>query len=160
MAAMPQEGDKAPKFSLPRGGGGKVALADFKGKALVLYFYPRADTAGCTKEAMDFSRLAKAFDKAGAGVLGVSADPVKAIERFRDKHKLTIELGSDETHDMLDAYGVWAEKSMYGRTFLGVVRATFLIGPDGRIAKVWRKVKVPGHAEEVLAATKALAQRV
>ena len=112
MAAMPQEGDKAPKFSLPRAGGGKVSLADFKGKALVLYFYPRADTTGCTKEAIDFSRLAKVFDKAGTSVLGVSADPVKAIERFRDKHKLTVELGTDETHDMLDAYGVWAEKSM------------------------------------------------
>jgi peroxiredoxin Q/BCP len=160
MAAMPQEGDKAPKFSLPRAGGGKVSLADFKAKSLVLYFYPRADTTGCTNEAIDFSRLAKAFDKAGAGVLGVSADPVPAIERFRDKHKLTVQLGTDESHDMLTDYGVWAKKSMYGRTFMGVVRTTFLIGPDGRIARIWPKVKVPGHAEEVLAAAKALSKSV
>jgi thioredoxin-dependent peroxiredoxin len=156
MTALPKEGEKAPKFSLPRAGGGKVQLADFKGRILVLYFYPRADTAGCTKEAIDFSRLAKTFEKAGAGVLGVSADPVQAIERFRDKHKLTVALGTDETHDMLEAYGVWAKKSMYGRSFMGVVRTTFLIGPDGRIARVWPKVKVPGHAEEVLAAAQGL----
>ena len=156
MATMPKEGSKAPKFKLPRDGGGHVSLADFKGRALVLYFYPRADTTGCTKEAMDFSRLAKAFDKAGASVLGVSADPLPAIEKFRAKHKLTIALGSDETHEMLEAYGVWAEKSMYGRTFLGVVRATFLIDAEGRVARVWPKVKVPGHAEEVLAAAQAL----
>ena len=160
MAAMPQEGDKAPKFSLPRAGGGKVSLADFKAKSLVLYFYPRADTTGCTKEAIDFSRLAKAFEKVGTGVLGVSADPIPAIERFRDKHKLTVQLGTDESHDMLTDYGVWAKKSMYGRTFMGVVRTTFLIGPDGRIARIWPKVKVPGHAEEVLAAAKALSKSV
>ena len=156
MTALPKEGEKAPKFTLPRAGGGKVQLADFKGRILVLYFYPRANTAGCTKEAIDFSRLAKAFEKAGAGVLGLSADPVQAIERFRDKHKLTVTLGTDETHDVLEAYGVWAKKSMYGRSFMGVVRTTFLIGPDGRIARVWPKVKVPGHAEEVLAAAQGL----
>lgn len=156
MTAMPQEGEKAPKFSLPRAGGGKVQLADFKGRTLVLYFYPRANTTGCTKEAIDFSRLAKAFEKAGAGILGVSADPMTAIERFRDKHKLTVALGTDEAHEMLTAYGVWGKKSMYGRTFMGVIRATFLIGPDGRIARVWPKVKVPGHAEEVLAAAQEL----
>lgn len=141
MTAMPSEGEKAPKFSLSRDGGGKVALSDFKGQILVLYFYPRADTAGCTQEAMDFSRLAKAFDKAGASILGVSADAVKALDRFREKHDLSVALGSDESHDMLTAYGVWAKKSMYGRTFMGVIRATFLIGPDGRIAKVWPKSK-------------------
>jgi thioredoxin-dependent peroxiredoxin len=156
MTAMPSEGEKAPKFSLSRDGGGKVALSDFKGRILVLYFYPRADTAGCTQEAMDFSRLAKAFDKAGASILGVSADAVKALDRFRDKHDLSVALGSDESHDMLTAYGVWAKKSMYGRTFMGVIRATFLIGPDGRIAKVWPRVKVPGHAKEVLAAANGL----
>ncbi len=158
MTAMPSEGEKAPKFSLPRDGGGKVTLSEFKGRILVLYFYPRADTPGCTQEAMDFSRLAKAFDKAGTSIVGVSADAVKAIERFRDKHDLSVALGSDESHDMLNAYGVWGEKSMYGRTFMGVIRATFLIGPDGRIAKVWPKVKVPGHAEEVLAAAKGLSK--
>lgn len=156
MTAMLKAGDRAPKFSLPAAGGGLVRLADFKGRGLVLYFYPRADTAGCTKEAIDFSRLAKAFDKAGVGIVGVSADPVRAIERFRDKHKLKVALGADEGHEMLEAYGVWAKKSMYGRTFMGVIRATFLIGPDGRIAGVWPKVKVPGHAEEVLAAANAL----
>ena len=160
MTAMPREGEKAPKFTLPRDGGGKAALSDFKGRILVLYFYPRADTPGCTREAIDFSRLAKAFDKAGASVLGVSADAMKAIERFRDKHDLSVALGSDENHDMLTAYGVWGEKSMYGRSFMGVIRATFLIGPDGRIAKVWPKVKVPGHVEEVLAAAKGLSKRL
>jgi peroxiredoxin Q/BCP len=160
MSAMPREGEKAPKFSLPQAGGGKVQLSDFKGRILVLYFYPRADTEGCTKEAIDFSRLAKSFDKVGASVLGVSADPMKAVERFRDKHKLSVGLGTDETHETLEAYGVWAEKSMYGRTFMGVVRATFLIGPDARIARIWPKVKVPSHAEEVLAAAKGLSKPV
>ncbi len=158
MTAMPKEGEKAPKFSVPRDGGGNVALSEFKGRILVLYFYPRADTAGCTQEAMDFSRLAKAFDKAGASIVGVSADTVKALDRFRDKHDLSVALGSDESYDVLTAYGVWGEKSMYGRTFMGVIRATFLIGPDGRIARVWPKVKVPGHAEEVLAAAKGLSK--
>jgi peroxiredoxin Q/BCP len=158
MAAMPEAGDKAPDFGLPRAGGGMVRLADFKGRRLVLYFYPRADTEGCTREAIDFSRFAGAFDKEGISVLGVSADSVKAIERFRDKHDLSVALGSDESHDMLTAYGVWGKKSMYGRSFMGVIRATFLIGPDGRIAKVWPKVKVPGHAEEVLAAAKGMSK--
>ena len=122
----------------------------------MLYFYPRADTPGCTKEAIDFSRLKPAFSKAGTEVLGVSGDPVPAQDKFKSKHKLAIALASDETHHMLDAYGVWQEKSMYGRKFMGVVRATFLIGPDQRIAQIWPKVSVPGHAEEVLAAAKAL----
>lgn len=153
MTAMPKEGEKAPKFTLPRDGGDKVALSEFKGRILVLYFYPRADTPGCTQEAMDFSRLSKAFDKAGASVVGVSADAVKALDRFRDKHDLSVALGSDESHDMLAAYGAWGESRC-----LGVIRATFLIGPDGRIARVWPKVKVPGHAEEVLAAAKGLSK--
>jgi peroxiredoxin Q/BCP len=122
----------------------------------VLYFYPRADTPGCTKEAIAFSKLKAAFDRADAEVLGVSADPVPAQDKFKTKHKLTIALASDEKHNMLDAYGVWQEKSMYGRKFLGVVRATFLIGPDQRIAQVWPKVSVEGHAEDVLAAAKSL----
>jgi peroxiredoxin Q/BCP len=149
-------GEKAPSFTLPRDGGETVSLADFAGRKLVLYFYPRADTSGCTKEAIDFSRHKAAFSRAGAEILGVSADPVAAQDKFKQKHKLTIALGSDEKHKMLEAYGVWQEKSMYGRKFLGVVRATFLIGPDQRIAKVWPRVSVDGHAEDVLAAVKAL----
>ena len=151
-----QPGAKAPAFTLPRDGGGTVSLADFAGRALVLYFYPKADTSGCTKEAIDFSRLKSSFAKAGADILGVSADPVPAQDKFKAKHKLAIALGSDETHRMLEAYGVWQQKSMYGRKFMGIVRATFLIGPDQRIARVWPKVSVTGHAEEVLTALKAL----
>jgi peroxiredoxin Q/BCP len=152
----PEVGTKAPAFTLPRDGGGTVSLKDFAGRKLVLYFYPRANTSGCTKEAIDFSRLKAAFERAGADVLGVSADPVKAQDKFKAKQKLTIALGSDETHEMLEAYGVWREKSFYGRKFLGVVRATFLIGPNQRIARVWPKVTVAGHAEDVLAAAKDL----
>jgi peroxiredoxin Q/BCP len=146
----------APAFTLPRDGGARVALADFKGRKLVLYFYPKADTSGCTKEAIDFSRLRSAFAKAGADILGVSADPVKALDRFKLKHDLIIALASDETHKMLQSYAAWGEKSMYGRKYMGVMRKTFLIGADGKIARIWPKVAVTGHAEEVLAATKAL----
>jgi thioredoxin-dependent peroxiredoxin len=149
-------GSRAPSFKLPRDGGGNVALADFKGKKLVIYFYPKADTPGCTREAIDFSRLRADFQKAGTDVLGVSADPVKAQDKFRDKHDLKVALASDETHKMLEAYGVWGKKSLYGRTFMGITRSTFLIGPDGRIARIWPKVRVDGHASEVLAAAKAL----
>ncbi len=149
-------GVKAPAFNLLRDGGGAISLEDFAGRKLVLYFYPRADTPGCTKEAMDFSRLKSAFGKAGAEVLGVSADPVPAQDKFKTKHKLSIALASDEKHRMLETYGVWQEKSMYGRKFMGIVRTTFLIGADQRIAQVWPKVSVTGHAEEVLAAAKAL----
>ena len=149
-------GMKAPAFKLPRDGGGDVSLSDFKGQKLVLYFYPKADTPGCTKESIDFSRLSGAFAKADTGVLGVSADPVKAQDKFKTKHSLKIALGSDETHEMLEAYGVWAEKSMWGRKYMGILRNTYLIGPDGKIAQVWEKVRVPGHAEEVLEAAKAL----
>jgi peroxiredoxin Q/BCP len=156
MNAKIAVGSKAPGFTLPRDGGGEVSLADFKGKKLVLYFYPKADTPGCTLEAQDFSRLAPAFTRAKTAVLGVSADPVKKQDKFKAKHDLAIPLASDETLDMLKAYGVWAEKSMYGRTFMGVLRNTYLIGPDGKIARIWEKVKVAGHAEEVLEAAKAL----
>jgi thioredoxin-dependent peroxiredoxin len=149
-------GAKAPAFTLPRDGGGTVSLADFAGRILVLYFYPRADTSGCTKEAIDFTRHKAAFSRAGAEILGVSADPVPAQDAFKAKHKLSIALASDEKHRMLEAYGVWQEKSMYGRKFFGVVRSTFLISPDQRIAKVWPRVSVDGHAEAVLAAIKAL----
>ncbi len=156
MSAKIAIGRKAPEFTLPRDGGGEVSLSDFKGKKLVLYFYPKADTEGCTIEAKDFSRLAPAFARAKTAVLGVSADPVKKQDRFKTKHELTIPLASDETHGMLNAYGVWAEKSMYGRTYMGILRNTYLIGPDGKIARIWEKVKVAGHAEEVLAAAKTL----
>jgi thioredoxin-dependent peroxiredoxin len=149
-------GTKAPGFRLPRDGGSMVALSDFAGKKLVLFFYPRADTPGCTREAMDFTRLAEAFAACGTAVVGISADPLKAQEKFRDKHKLSVPLISDEQHEMLQAYGAWGEKSMYGKIFLGILRTTVLIGSDGRIAKVWRNVRVDGHAEEVLAAAKTL----
>jgi peroxiredoxin Q/BCP len=142
---------------MPRDGGHAVSLADFAGKKLVLYFYPRADTPGCTREAMDFSRLRTAFQTAGTEILGVSADPVKAQDAFKKKHGLSIALGSDPTHAMLEAYGAWGEKSMYGKKFQGVLRTTLLIGPDRRIVRIWEKVKVAGHAEEVLAAAQALA---
>ncbi len=149
------EGAKAPAFHLPRDGGDTVSLADFAGRKLVLFFYPRADTPGCTKEAIDFTRLAGAFADAQTAVLGVSADPLRAQEAFRDKHELAVPLASDEKHEMLEAYGVWGEKSMYGRTFLGILRTTVLIGANGRILKIWRHVKVDGHADEVLAAAQA-----
>jgi thioredoxin-dependent peroxiredoxin len=155
MAASLEVGSRAPAFTLPRDGGGTVSLANFAGRKLVLYFYPRADTSGCTKEAMDFSRLKGAFDRTGTDILGVSADPVTAQDAFKKKHKLAIALASDEKHRMLDAYGVWQEKSMYGKKFLGIVRTTFLIGPDQRVAQIWRKVSVAGHAEAVLEAAKA-----
>src|SRR5215813_12328576 len=149
-------GAPAPSFTLPRDGGSTVSLSDFAGKALVLYFYPRADTPGCTREAQAFSQLKAKFAAANTEVLGVSADPVKAQDAFKAKYRLAIPLASDETHKMLDAYGVWGEKSMYGRTFMGIVRTTFLIAADGKIARVWTNVKVDGHAEEVLAAAEAL----
>lgn len=150
------EGSKAPAFKLPRDGGGEVSLADFRGRKLVLYFYPKADTSGCTREALDFSALARQFDKAGTDILGVSADPIKKQDAFKAKHGLTIPLASDETHKMLLAYGAWTEKSMYGRKFMGIARMTFLIGLDGKIVRIWPKVRVAGHAQEVLDAAKAL----
>ncbi len=149
-------GSKAPAFSLPRDGGAEVSLSDFAGQNLVLYFYPKADTPGCTREAQAFSKLRAAFQRAGTAILGVSADPVKAQDKFKTKYDLSIPLASDETHKMLTAYGVWGEKSMYGRKYMGVIRATFLIDKKGRIAKVWPKISVDGHAEEVLEAAKAL----
>jgi thioredoxin-dependent peroxiredoxin len=153
---VPAVGTKAPAFTLPRDGGGAISLADFKGRNLVLYFYPKADTPGCTKESIAFSSLKRAFAKADTEVVGVSADPVKAQDRFRDKHKLAIPLASDETKKMLTAYGVWGEKSMYGRKFMGVRRTTVLIDGGGRVAQVWENVKVDGHADAVLEAAKAL----
>jgi peroxiredoxin Q/BCP len=156
MARELAAGMKAPAFTLVRDGGATVSLSDFAGKKLVLYFYPRADTPGCTKEAIDFSRLKAAFGKAATEILGVSADPVPTQDKFKSKHKLSIALASDEKHPMLEAYGAWREKSMYGRKFMGIARMTFLIGPDRRIVQIWPKVSVSGHAEEVLAAAQAL----
>ena len=153
---VPGVSEKAPNFTLPRDGGSSVSLADFKGRKLVLYFYPKADTPGCTQEAIAFNGLKRAFAKAETDIVGVSADPVKAQDKFRDKHDLTIALASDESKKMLTTYGVWGEKSMYGRKFMGVRRTTFLVGRDGRVAQVWENVKVPGHAEAVLEAAKAL----
>jgi peroxiredoxin Q/BCP len=141
---------------LPDDGGGKVSLAAFRDRLLVLYFYPKDDTSGCTREAIEFNALRGEFQKAGAAILGVSADSVASHAKFKAKHKLGLILGSDESRAVLKAYGVWVEKSMYGRKYLGVERTTFLIGKDGRILAAWNKVKVPGHAAEVLAAVKGL----
>ncbi len=149
-------GDVAPDFELPEDVGQVVSLRRFRGKPVVLYFYPKDDTSGCTAEAIAFDALRDKFSAAGAAVLGVSPDNVASHAKFKRKHGLSLILAADESRAALEAYGVWREKSMYGRRFMGVERTTFLIGPDGRVERVWRKVKVPGHAEEVLAATEAL----
>lgn len=156
MTAELVAGSKAPAFSLPRDGSGKFSLASAKGQPLVLYFYPKDDTSGCTKEAIDFTALAKDFAKAGALVAGVSPDSVAAHDKFVKKHKLGVILLADEDKSVLEAFGVWVEKSMYGRKYMGVERTTFLIDAKGKIARIWRKVKVPGHAEAVLQAVKEL----
>jgi peroxiredoxin Q/BCP len=156
MAADLSVGAKAPEFTLPRDGGGTISLKDFRKRKLVLYFYPKADTPGCTKESIAFSKLRGAFAKANTDILGVSADSVKAQDAFKAKHDLSVPLASDEKREMLAAYGVWGEKSMYGRTYMGTMRTTFLIGADGRIARVWSNVKVNGHAEQVLEAAQSL----
>lgn len=148
-------GDEAPHFSLPAGDA-TVALTELRGKIVVLYFYPQDDTSSCTVEAIDFSRLEKDFKKSGAVVIGVSPDSLKRHEKFRKKHDLTIPLVADEGREAIEAYGVWSEKSMFGRRYMGVVRTTFLIDREGKIARIWRKVRVAGHAEEVLEAAKAL----
>ncbi len=149
-------GDKAPDFSLPATGWEPITLGGLKGKKAVLYFYPKDDTSGCTLEAQQFQSLKPQFSAAGAEIIGVSADSVKSHERFRQKYGLEFTLASDEGKAMLEAYGVWVEKSMYGRKYMGIERTTVLIDPEGRIARIWPKVKVPGHAEEVLEAAKAL----
>ena len=156
MAEMPGIGAKAPEFNLERDGGGNAKLADFKGRKLVLYFYPKDDTSGCTTEAKDFSALAKDFEKAGAVVVGVSPDPAKKHDRFKAKHDLAVMLLSDESTAMLEAWGVWKEKSMYGRKYMGVERTTFLIDGKGIVRQIWPKVKVAGHAQAVLEAARIL----
>ena len=155
MAKALQEGDRAPDFDLETDSG-RVRLADLKGKAVVLYFYPKDDTTGCTAEAIAFSEAAAEFEKAGAVVVGVSKDTAKSHGKFRGKYDLKVELGADPQGEVVERYGVWVEKSMYGRKYMGIERATYLIGPDGVIRRVWRKVKVAGHAAEVLAAVKSL----
>lgn len=157
MSDFPTTGDLLPDVAMETPDGGSVQPSDFRGRKLVLFFYPKDDTPGCTSEAKDFSALKNAFDAAGVAVLGVSKDPPAKHRKFIDKHGLTVPLATDaETGGLSDALGVWAEKSMYGRTYMGMVRTTVLIDAEGRIARVWDKVKVKGHAEEVLAAAKAL----
>jgi peroxiredoxin Q/BCP len=156
MADMLNPGDKAPDFSLPSDGGGTVSLKKLKGQNIVLYFYPKDDTSGCTKEAMEFNALWAKFAKAGTEIIGVSPDSTASHDKFKKKYDLAFPLISDEQKDMLGAYGVWVEKSMYGRKYMGVERTTFLIDGKGKIQEIWRKVKVPGHAEAVLKAAQEL----
>ena len=156
MAELPAVGAKAPDFDLETDGGGKAKLADFRGRKLVLYFYPKDDTTGCTQEAKDFSALAADFEKAGATVVGVSPDSAARHGRFKAKHDLSVALLADESKAMLAAYGVWKEKSMYGRKYMGVERTTLLIDGKGVVREIWPKVKVAGHARAVFDAVKAL----
>lgn len=149
-------GDKAPDFTLPADGGGKIKLSAHKGKTVIVYFYPKDDTPGCTKEACGFSDSLPDFTKAKAAIIGISKDSVASHDKFKAKYKLKIALGSDADGAVCAAYGTWIEKSMYGRTYMGIDRATFLIDAKGVIRGVWRKVKVPGHVEDVLAAAKSL----
>jgi peroxiredoxin Q/BCP len=153
---MVQDGDKAPDFELPTGSGETVRLSKLEGRPVVLYFYPKDDTSGCTAEAKDFTRLAPDFKKAGVEVIGISPDSPESHARFAKKYDLEVLLAADADKAAANAYGVWVEKSMYGRKYMGVERSTFLIGKTGRIARSWRKVKVANHAEEVLAAARAL----
>lgn len=154
MTDMIQAGDQAPALNLPTDGAGNVSLAALSGKTVVLYFYPKDDTPGCTNEAKAFSESADAFAALGAVVVGVSRDTVASHTKFKAKYGLNLILASDEDGAVVEAYGCWVEKNMYGRTYMGIERSTVLIGPDGKILKIWRKVKVPGHAEQVLEAIK------
>ncbi|WP_170782603.1 peroxiredoxin [Ruegeria lacuscaerulensis] len=153
---MPDVTDIAPDFTLPRDGGGEVTLSDLRGGAVVLFFYPRDDTPGCTKESIGFSEQLQAFADAGAHVFGISRDSVAKHDKFVAKHSLTTPLLSDESSTVCEDYGVWVEKNMYGRKSMGIERSTFLIDAEGKVAKVWRKVKVPGHVDEVLEAVRDL----
>ena len=156
MAGTLNIGDPAPPFAFTAADGSPLTNAACKGRKVILYFYPKDDTSGCTKEAIDFSRLRSEFAACDASVIGVSPDSAASHEKFKTKHGLEIDLGSDESTDVLQAYGVWAQKSMYGRKYMGVERTTVLIGRDGAVARVWPSVKVPGHADEVLEAARAL----
>jgi len=153
---MPDIGDAAPDFTLPRDGGGELTLSALQPKPVVLYFYPKADTSGCTKQAVAFTEALADFDAAGAVIVGVSKDPSAKHDKFVAKHDLKVALVSDEASDVCEQYGVWVEKSMYGKKYMGIERATFLIDGSGTIVQVWRKVRVPGHVDAVLEATKAL----
>jgi thioredoxin-dependent peroxiredoxin len=157
IMARLRPGDTAPDFELPRNGGGSISLSALRGKPVVLFLYPKDDTKGCTEEAISFSGLADEFAAAGVALVGISPDSVKSHDRFAKKHDLTVTLAADEEKSVVNAYGVWVEKSMYGRKYMGVERTTFLIDPEGTINRVWEKVKVAGHADEVLAVAKALA---
>lgn len=150
------EGDIAPDFTMPATAGRTVTRADYAGKPVLLYFYPKADTSGCTKEACAFQEALPQLGHLGLDVIGVSRDPLKALEKFAEKYSLTFPLASDAEGAVTEAYATWVEKSMYGRKYMGIERATFLIGKDGKIAKIWRKVSVPGHAADVLKAAQAL----
>lgn len=152
------KGDKVPEFVLPTDDGGTISLAGLTGQTVVIYFYPKDDTPGCTTEAKDFTRLAPEFKAAGVAVIGISPDSVKKHQKFREKYELDVRLAADEDHAVAERFGVWVEKSMYGRKYMGVDRATLLIDAKGRVVEAWRKVKVPGHAEEVLAAARRLAK--
>jgi peroxiredoxin Q/BCP len=154
-AAELNEGDIAPDFDLPLDESRRISLSALRGKKVALYFYPKDDTSGCTAEAIAFNRLRKDFEATGAVVVGVSPDSAASHVKFKSKHELELALASDPEKAVLQAYGVWKQKSMYGRKYMGVERTTVLIGPDGKISRIWRKVKVPGHAEEVLAAARA-----
>ncbi|MBO1079567.1 peroxiredoxin [Roseomonas haemaphysalidis] len=151
-----EEGMPAPAFDLPASGGRTVSLAAMRGKPFVLYFYPKADTSGCTREACDFQEALPALGGIGIDVVGISPDPIKPIEKFAEKYELTFPLASDAEKTVAGAYGTWVEKSMYGRKYMGMDRATFLVDAEGRVARIWRKVKVPGHAQDVLKAAQAL----
>jgi peroxiredoxin Q/BCP len=153
---MVEEGRKAPEFKLESDDGATLALGKLKGAPVVLYFYPKDDTSGCTTEAKAFTALADEFAKVGAVVVGISPDSVESHKKFKKKHELGVVLAADTDKAVAEAYGVWVEKSMYGKKYMGVERSTFLVDKSGKVAKVWRKVKVPGHAEDVLAAVKAL----
>jgi thioredoxin-dependent peroxiredoxin len=158
MSAIPKEGAAAPDFTLPRDGGRAVSLKDFRDKTLVLYFYPKDDTSGCTAEAIGFSEKTRDFADAGAMIVGVSKDSAQKHDKFKAKHALKVILAADEELDVIKAYGVWVEKNMYGRKYMGIERATFLIDAQGKIAKIWRKVRVKGHVDAVLAEVKPLDQ--
>ena len=153
---MPEISQPAPDFTLPATGGGDITLSALKGKAVVLFFYPRDDTPGCTTEAIGFSADLAAFEAAGARVFGISRDTMAKHDKFTAKHDLTVPLLSDETGSVTESYGVWVEKNMYGKKSMGIERATYLIAADGTVARIWRKVKVPGHVDEVLEAVRAL----
>ncbi len=158
MGSSPEIGDLAPAFDLPGDSGARVRSKDYAGGNLVVYFYPRDDTSGCTREAIDFTARLAEFERARTAIVGISADSPASHDKFKAKHDLRIVLASDERRETIAAYGVWVKKSMYGRKYMGIERATFLIGRDGRIAKVWRKVRLKGHVEDVLKSARALEQ--